>query len=121
MRAHAIQDPVSHSWLLLVLQVPFGMKMGAKVSVGEYIVHSMIPVFIGNTIAGVAPAPSPDTLLSILPEVQTCPCLRSWHAPNAAKFNLQSQRCMFWHGGDSASVYSINAMKAVAQSHLLRS
>ncbi|CAK0782118.1 hypothetical protein CVIRNUC_005569 [Coccomyxa viridis] len=31
--------------------VPFGMKMGAKVSVGSYIVHSMIPVFIGNTIA----------------------------------------------------------------------
>ena len=28
------------------------MKIGAPVSVGKYIVKSMIPVFIGNTIAG---------------------------------------------------------------------
>lgn len=28
------------------------MKIGAPVSVGTYIVKSMIPVFIGNTIAG---------------------------------------------------------------------
>ena len=46
-----------------MLQVPFGMKMGAKVSVGSYIVHSMIPVFIGNTIAGAMPTHSPDNLL----------------------------------------------------------
>ncbi|CAL5221104.1 g3237 [Coccomyxa viridis] len=31
--------------------IPFGMKVGAPVSVGKYIAHSMIPVFIGNTIA----------------------------------------------------------------------
>ncbi|EIE26976.1 hypothetical protein COCSUDRAFT_46302 [Coccomyxa subellipsoidea C-169] len=31
--------------------IPFGMKIGAPVSVSTYIVHSMIPVFIGNTIA----------------------------------------------------------------------
>ena len=48
-----------------MLQVPFGMKMGAKVSVGSYIVHSMIPVFIGNTIAGATPTRSPDNLLLI--------------------------------------------------------
>ena len=29
------------------------MKLGAPVSVGKYIVHNMIPVAIGNTIAGV--------------------------------------------------------------------
>ncbi len=31
------------------------MKIGAPVSVGKYIAHSMIPVFIGNTIAGLQP------------------------------------------------------------------
>ena len=38
------------------LQIPFGMKIGAPVSVGKYIAHSMIPVFIGNTIAGTQPS-----------------------------------------------------------------
>ncbi|CAL5225938.1 g8733 [Coccomyxa viridis] len=32
--------------------VPFGMKNGAPVSVGQYIWRNMIPVAIGNTIAG---------------------------------------------------------------------
>ncbi|KAK9793726.1 hypothetical protein WJX73_002446 [Symbiochloris irregularis] len=30
--------------------VPFAIKLGAPISVGRYIVHSMIPDFIGNTI-----------------------------------------------------------------------
>ena len=38
--------------LLVPLQVPFGMKSGAPVSVGLYISRNMIPVAIGNTISG---------------------------------------------------------------------
>ena len=36
---------------LLVLQVPFGMKLGAPVSVGLYIGSSMVPDFIGNMLS----------------------------------------------------------------------
>ena len=36
--------------LLDDLQIPFGIKIGSGVSVGRYIVHSMIPNYIGNTI-----------------------------------------------------------------------
>ncbi len=46
--------------MLLLLQIPFGMKVGAPVSVGKYIAHSMIPVFIGNTIAGVTASFLPE-------------------------------------------------------------
>ncbi|CAK0783900.1 hypothetical protein CVIRNUC_007100 [Coccomyxa viridis] len=43
--------------------VPFGIKLGAPVSVGRYIVHNMIPVAIGNTIAGVFFVALPYALL----------------------------------------------------------
>ena len=32
--------------------VPFGMKLGSGVTVSTYIVSSMIPVYIGNTLSG---------------------------------------------------------------------
>lgn len=32
-------------------QVPFGMKLGAHVSVGRYIGRSMVPNWIGNTLS----------------------------------------------------------------------
>lgn len=44
--------------------VPFGMKLGSGVTVSTYIVSSMIPVYIGNTLSGararVNPDPNPD-------------------------------------------------------------
>ena len=44
---------MTHTHLLhSVSQVPFGMKNGAPVSVGQYISRNMIPVAIGNTISG---------------------------------------------------------------------
>ena len=32
--------------------IPFGMKLGSGVTVSRYIAYSMIPAYIGNTIAG---------------------------------------------------------------------
>ena len=93
-----------------MLQVPFGMKMGAKVSVGSYIVHSMIPVFIGNTIAGAMPTRSPDNLLSIsggadLSLSQTMAC-----AQHCKTLHTQSQQSMFWHSRQPARTYSPSTM-----------
>ena len=47
----------------LLLQVPFGMKNGAPISVGTYIWRNMIPVAIGNTIAGARATLSPYPVL----------------------------------------------------------
>lgn len=35
----------------MCVQVPFGMKLGAPVSVGKYIGRSMVPDWIGNTLS----------------------------------------------------------------------
>lgn len=33
-----------------LLQIPFGIKLGSGIPVGHYIVHSMIPNWLGNTL-----------------------------------------------------------------------
>ena len=92
------------------------MKMGAKVSVGSYIVHSMIPVFIGNTIAGAKPTPSPDNLLSLpggagLSLSQTIAC-----AQHCKILHIQSHQSMSWQVRKPAGTYSPSTMELLQMS-----
>ena len=47
----ALAASLVHVDICVGMQVPFGMKLGAPVSVGKYIGSSMVPDYIGNTLS----------------------------------------------------------------------
>jgi formate/nitrite transporter FocA (FNT family) len=54
LHQHAVLHPPGSRLKAFVgAQIPFGMKVGSGMKVQDYIWRSMIPVYIGNTIAGV--------------------------------------------------------------------